>query len=431
MKDRILVVDDDQDQCDLLRAALVRLDCDVTVSTSPREALELTSHETFDAILTDIGMSDMNGIELCKRIIGTRPDIPVIVVTAHGSIEAVISAMRAGAYDFLNKPVDSKLLGMSISRATQHHRLQAEVKQLRADSAHHGTGRTLIGNSEAMKCVRDLIMRVGDNDVSVLIEGETGTGKELVARGLHAASPRSAGPFVALNCAAVPANLLESELFGHARGAFTDAKGKRDGLFVEASGGTLFLDEIGEMPLEMQTKLLRALQERVVRPLGASTELTFDARIVTATNRDLEREIDEKRFRQDLFYRINVVKIAVPPLRERGRDVLILASHFLDKFAERAHKGPMALSPEVAAPLLAYPWPGNVRELENSLERAVALARLDHISAEDLNLFHRTDDPDDAVRYIVEFHKQSPTRKGRTIGRGDTREIGKITRPKK
>jgi DNA-binding NtrC family response regulator len=384
MKDRILVVDDDQDQCDLLRSALVRLDCRVTTTTSPHEALELVGRDSFDAILTDLGMADMGGIELCTRIIGTRPDVPVIVVTAHGSMEAAISAMRAGAYDFLSKPVDSKLLGMAVARATQHHRLHTEVKQLRADSVQRTAGGLLIGESDAMKRVRDLILRVGGNDVSVLIEGETGTGKEIVARSLHAASSRNKGPFVAINCAAVPASLLESELFGHARGAFTDAKAQRDGLFVQASGGTLFLDEIGEMPLEMQSKLLRALQERTVRPLGSNKELPFDTRIVTATHRDLESEVDEKRFRQDLYYRINVVKIPVPPLRERGRDVLVLATHFLEKFAERAKKGAMTLSPQVAAPLLAYPWPGNVRELENCMERAVALARLDHVSAEDL-----------------------------------------------
>ncbi len=384
MKDRILVVDDDQDQCDLLESALGRFDCAVTATTSPHEALDRVGRDTFDAILTDLGMAAMSGIELCTRIIGTRPDIPVIVITAFGSMEAAISAIRAGAYDFLTKPVDSKLLGMAIARAAQHHRLQAEVKQLRAESSERSGASPLIGESDAMKRVRDLIERVGGNDVSVLIEGETGTGKEIVARSLHASSQRSQGPFVAINCAAVPANLLESELFGHVRGAFTDAKAPRDGLFVQASGGTLFLDEIGEMPLDMQSKLLRALQERTVRPLGANTEVSFDTRIVTATHRDLESEVDERRFRQDLFYRINVVKIAVPPLRERGRDVLMLAAHFLDKFARRANRGRMALSSSAAAPLLAYVWPGNVRELENCMERAVALARLDHLSTEDL-----------------------------------------------
>jgi DNA-binding NtrC family response regulator len=398
MKNRILVVDDDQDHCDLLQSALTRLGCNATTTTSPREALELVGRETFDAIVTDIGMSDMSGIELCTRIIGTRPDVPVIVVTAHGSMEAAISAMRAGAYDFLTKPVDHKLLGMSVARATEHHRLQAEVKQLREASVQRSGSSTLIGDSRAMKGVQDLIARIGSSDVSVLIEGETGTGKELVARGLHASSPRRAGPFVAINCAAVPSNLLESELFGHARGAFTDAKAQRDGLFVQASGGTLFLDEIGEMPLEMQTKLLRALQERTVRPVGANTELSFDARIVTATHRDLESDVDEKRFRQDLFYRINVVKIQVPPLRERSGDILVLGTHFLNKFAERAGKGAMTLPPQVAALLLAYRWPGNVRELENCMERAVALARLDHISAEDLPEKIRSYRPD---RFVV------------------------------
>lgn len=398
MKDRILVVDDEQDQCDLLQSALARLDCEVTTTTSPREALEHVGRETFDAILTDIGMSDMSGLELCTRIIGTRPDVPVIVVTGHGSMEAAISAIRAGAYDFLTKPVDTKLLAMSIARATQHHRLQAEVKQLREASAQRTGSYSLVGDSPAMKRVQDLIARVGSSDVSVLIEGETGTGKELVARGLHASSPRKAGPFVAINCAAVPATLLESELFGHARGAFTDAKAQRDGLFVQASGGTLFLDEIGEMPLEMQAKLLRALQERTVRPVGSNTEVSFDARIVTATHRDLESDVDTKRFREDLYYRINVVKIPVPPLRERSSDILTLATHFLDKFADRSGKGRMKLSPQFAAPLLAYHWPGNVRELENCIERAVALARFDHVSAEDLPDKIRSYRPD---RFVV------------------------------
>jgi two-component system response regulator HydG len=218
----------------------------------------------------------------------------------------------------------------------------------------------------------------------VLIHGETGTGKELVAHALHAASPRKDGPFVALNCAAVPPNLLESELFGHARGAFTDARNARQGLFIEASGGTLFLDEIGEMPFDMQAKLLRALQERTVRPVGSNTELPFDARIVTATHRDLENDVRDQRFRQDLFYRINVVRIDVPPLRERGSDVLRLASFFLEKACERSAKGPLQLSPQVAERLLAYDWPGNVRELENCVERAVALARFDQLTLEDL-----------------------------------------------
>jgi two-component system response regulator HydG len=384
MKDRILVVDDDQDQCDLLAAVLERLDYEVVTTTSPLEALEHVGRTTFATVLTDIGMADMSGIELCTRIVGTRQDVPVVVVTGHGHLETAISAMRAGAYDFLTKPVDAKFLALSVARSTQHHRLQDEVKQLRENASLPRGASALVGHSPAMNRVQDLIARIGNSDVSVLIEGETGTGKELVARALHAASSRHAGPFVAINCAAVPVNLLESELFGHARGAFTDAKAQREGLFVQASGGTLFLDEIGEMPLEMQTKLLRALQERSVRPVGANAEVSFDARVVAATHRDLESDVEAKRFREDLFYRINVVKIVVPPLRERSVDIVMLANHFLDKCCARSGKAKMTIPPHVAAMLLAYPWPGNVRELENCMERALALARLDNVSAEDL-----------------------------------------------
>ena len=369
MTDRILLVDDDQDHCEALAATLRELGLDATFTTSPREALERVVGETFAAILTDLAMSDMDGLELCSRIIATRGDVPVIVVTGKGSMEVAVAAMRAGAYDFLTKPIDPKLLGLSVARAVQHHRLQEEVKKLREESLERSAVDGLIGTSPAMKRVHDLVARVGASDVSVLIEGETGTGKELVARALHAAGSRRDGPFVAINCGAVPANLLESELFGHVRGAFTGADTSRVGLFVGASGGTLLLDEVGDMPLEMQTKLLRALQERKVRPVGSNAERSFDVRILAATHRDLEADVEVHRFREDLFYRINVVKIQVPPLRVRGGDILTLAAHFLRKFAARSKKGEMFLSPPVAAALLAYDWPGNVRELENCIER--------------------------------------------------------------
>ncbi len=384
MRDRILCIDDDQDHCDLLEAALSRLGFDVTTTTSPARALDLAGKESFDVILTDLGMGEMDGLALCERMLGIRPGLPVVVVTGRGSMETAIGAMRAGAYDFLTKPVDPKLLAICIARAVQHYRLQAEVQRLQQALDRHPSSSELVGESPSMERVRDLIVRVGGTDASTLICGETGTGKELVARALHNAGPRSKGPFVALNCAAVPPNLLESELFGHARGAFTDAKTTRSGLFVEASGGTLFLDEIGEMPLEMQAKLLRALQEHKVRPVGANTEVEFDARIVAATHRDIEADVQQGSFRQDLFYRINVVRIDVPPLRERGSDVLALASFFLDRGAERSGKGKLELSPQVAERLLAYDWPGNVRELENCIERAVALARFNHLTLDDL-----------------------------------------------
>ncbi len=276
------------------------------------------------------------------------------------------------------------MLGLALKRAIEHRRLTAEVKLLREASPERRLGESMIGESAPSKRVKDLIDRVGPAEVSVLVEGETGTGKELVARAVHRASSRKDGPFVAINCAAVPATLLESELFGHARGAFTDAKTSREGLFVQAHGGTLFLDEIGEMPLEMQAKLLRALQERVVRPVGANNEIAFDTRIIAATHRDLESEIAKRTFREDLYYRINVVKIPVPPLRERGNDILLLAAHCLRKSCERSNRGEIGLSPQVASMLISYEWPGNVRELENCIERAVALARFDQVSGEDL-----------------------------------------------
>ena len=384
MQSCVLVVDDDADQCALFESAISRLGYAVTTTTSPSEGLELARRGDFSTILTDLDMGEMSGIELCERIVGMRPDVPVIVVTGFGSMETAIAAMRVGAYDFLAKPVDTKLIGLSVARAVKHHQLHTELCRLRETVIDKSALSSLIGDSPAMSRVQDLITRVSQSDASILIQGETGTGKELIARAIHNASPRKNGPFVAINCAAVPATLLESELFGHARGAFTDAKTARAGLFVQATGGTLFLDEIGEMPLDMQPKLLRALQERVVRPVGSETEVPFDVRILAATHRDLESETDERRFRQDLYYRINVVRIDVPPLRDRGSDVLKLAPYFLDKFAARAKRPPIKLTAPVAERLLAYDWPGNVRELENCLERAVALSQFEQVTLDDL-----------------------------------------------
>jgi DNA-binding NtrC family response regulator len=284
---------------------------------------------------------------------------------------------------------------LTVARAVRTQHLQSEVVRLREALTEMPEGSRVIGDSPAIRRVNELVARVAKSDASVLICGETGTGKELVARQLHKQSGR--GPFVAINCAAVPPNLLESELFGHMRGAFTDAKLSRKGLFQEATGGTLFLDEVGEMPLEMQAKLLRALQERVVRPVGSDTEIPFDARIVTATHRDLEDDVAKRRFRQDLFYRINVVSINVPPLRERGSDVLKLASYFLQNSADRTAQQGRRLSPAVAERILVYDWPGNVRELENCIERAIALSRFEELTLEDLPERIRTYRPDHFV----------------------------------
>ncbi len=380
---RILVVDDDRETCELVQELLAQQGFVVDALTSAGEALARVVAEDFDAVLTDLGMAEMDGISLCRRILESRPDMPVVVGTGHGSMESAIAAMRAGAYDFVTKPFDPQLLVLSLNRAVQNHRLHSELKRLRKDIASQAVP-GFVGHSSAMRRVRELVSRVANSEASVLIQGETGTGKELVARLIHSSSTRQSGPFVAVNCAAVPHALIESELFGHARGAFTDARTQRTGLFLEAHGGTLFLDEIAELPLETQPKLLRALQERTVRPVGSNTETPFDVRVVAATNRDLEYEVFEKRFREDLYYRLNVVTIELPPLRSRGGDVLELAQHLLARFADRAGKPPLTLSPGAAEKLVAYQWPGNVRELENCLERGVALARFDQLTVEDL-----------------------------------------------
>ena len=384
MSGRLLLVDDDQSTCELLEIMLRREGLAVEWRTSGHDALELVAQRDYDVILTDLGMVALGGVELCERILAIQPDVPVVVVTGNASFDAAVAAIRAGAYDFVTKPVDSKLLALVVARATQHGQLRQEVKRLRqavTDTRRFGK---LLGESPAMKRVFDLVARVADSDASVLITGESGTGKELIARALHDQSARRDGPFLAVNCAAMPPALLESELFGHVRGAFTDAKSSRTGLFAQASGGTLFLDEIGELPLEMQPKLLRALQERKVRPVGGNEEVPFDARIVTATNRDLEVEVEGKRFREDLYYRINVVGVDAPALRDRGGDVLLLAQHFVERFAARSNKAVRGIHAAAAERLVTYDWPGNVRELENCMERAVALLRFDEVTVDDL-----------------------------------------------
>src|SRR4051812_38246664 len=383
MARRVVIVDDEPDMGDLLKHALTRAGHDAVAVTSVKEALDLVASEDIEVVLTDLGMAEMNGINVCERVLGTHPDIPVIVVTGQSTLDSAVASLRAGAYDFITKPVDVKLLSLTVERAISHRRLHEEVKRLRAVTSESGSP-LVLGQSSKMRKVHELINRIAGSETSVLIHGETGTGKELIARAVHNASTRSKGPFVAINCAAVPLNLLEAELFGHARGAFTDAKAERKGLFIEATGGTLFLDEIGELPLEVQPKLLRALQERTVRPLGSNSEIPFDVRLVCATNRDLEYEVFQKRFREDLFYRVNVVSLEIPPLRERPGDVLLLAHHFLRRFAAVNNKPELSISTTAAEKLVSYSWPGNVRELENCIERAVALAQYDQLTVEDL-----------------------------------------------
>ena len=384
MSGRILVADDDRSMCELLQAGLARRGFEVSWRTDATAALAAISEGDFDVIVTDLNMPGVNGLELCERVTANRPDVPVVVITAFGSLDTAVAAIRAGAYDFITKPFEMDGLRLTLDRAVQHHRLRDEVKRLRqAVTESRGFGE-ILANSPLMRRVLDLVNRAAESDATALITGESGTGKELVARALHQHSRRHDGPFVAVSCAAMPEALLESKLFGHVRGAFTDARTPRTGLLLQANGGTLLLDEIGDMPLGLQPKLLRAIEDRRLRPLGENTERPFDVRLVCATNRDLEADIEENRFRADLFYRINVIHVELPPLRERDGDVLPLAQHFVQHFSRAAAKPVTGVSTAAAERLLAYAWPGNVRELRNCIERAVALTRFEEIAVEDL-----------------------------------------------
>ena len=418
MSGRVLLVDDEKELCDLVATGLGKRGLDIVTRSSAEEAFELLLREEFDVVVTDLHMKGMGGLELCERVVSNRRDVPVVVITAFGSLESAVGAIRAGAYDYVTKPFELEALRLTLERALHHRALTVEVGRLRRVVAESRHFEEIIGTSAAMRQIYDLLDRVAETDASVLVTGESGTGKELVARAVHTRSRRKDGPFVAINCAAMPETLLESELFGHTKGAFTDAKAQRNGLFVQATGGTLFLDEVGELPLGLQPKLLRALQERKVRPVGSDAEISFDARVVTATNRDLETAVEERRFRDDLYYRINVVHVALPPLRARGSDLLLLAQHFLEHFSAVFAKAVSGLSPAVAEKLMAYAWPGNVRELANCMERAVALTRFQELVVEDLpekirdyrrsDLILTTGDPTDLVsleeverRYIL------------------------------
>jgi DNA-binding NtrC family response regulator len=381
---KIFVVDDEREMVELVQLGLKKRGFQIVPFGGGAEALAALPDHDVDVVVTDLNMKGMTGLELCQKIVADRPDLPVIMLTAFGSFETAVGAIRAGAYDFVTKPVEIEALAIAIRRAAEHRALRGEVKRLREVVANTRGRGDLIGASTAMQQVYALVDQVSTTDATVLITGESGTGKEVVARAIHGKSRRKSGPFVAINCAAVPEQLLESELFGHAKGAFTDAKQSRQGLFQQASGGTLFLDEIGEMALALQPKLLRAIQERKVRPVGAEAEVTIDVRLITATNRDLDDMVEDKRFREDLYYRINVIHIPLPPLRARSGDVLLLAQHMLRHYAAVFDKKVVGLSPAAAERMMAYDWPGNVRELGNCLERSVALAHFEEIQVEDL-----------------------------------------------
>ncbi len=369
----VIVVDDDKRTRRILQILLERLHLPSEAFESATEALERLREESAALVLTDLKMPRMNGIEFLRELRQLDAEVPVIVLTAYGTVEAAVEAMKLGAVDFLSKPFDVGSLEVLISRSLDYARHRTENRYLREQLAQSPGFEDMLGDSPAMQAVFALIRRVAPTRSSVLIAGETGTGKELVAHAIHKLSPRSGNLFVPLNCSAIPGELLESELFGHVKGAFSGAESDREGKFQAADGGTLFLDEIGDMDVRLQAKLLRVVQEGVIEPVGTNRRISVDVRIVSSTNRDLEAAMSDGDFREDLFYRLNVFSLDLPPLRERRRDIPALARFFLDHFGREVGRGALDLSPAAAGLLEARDWPGNVRELRNLMERAAVL----------------------------------------------------------
>lgn len=380
----ILLVEDDLSHCTILQALINGWGYRVSVAYNGRQALEQVRAQPFDLILSDVRMAEMDGIAALKAIKSYNPAIPILIMTAYSNVESAVEAIKAGAYDYLTKPLDFDTLQLTLVRALEHTSLKSEnqdLKQrLRFDQ------QNFIGRSEPMRKLLEMIAMIAPSEATVLISGESGTGKELIARAVHANSLRKERPLVSINCAALSESLLESELFGHEKGAFTGADKRREGRFMEADQGTLFLDEIGEVSPLMQAKLLRAIQEREIQRVGSNQTLSVDVRLIAATNRDLLADVEAGRFRQDLYYRLNVVTVDSPPLRAHSEDIPLLAMHFLAKFAERNRKPVKGFTPLAMDMLLKYPWPGNVRELENSVERGVILLSGDFISEKELPL---------------------------------------------
>ncbi|HXG18979.1 MAG TPA: sigma-54 dependent transcriptional regulator [Methylomirabilota bacterium] len=384
MKPRIAVLDDEQRLVDILAMVLRREGYDVQTFTDPDAALEAVRAEPFDVLITDLKMPGMDGLEMLRRTKTSDPELPVILITAHATVQTAITAMREGAFDYVEKPFDNDELKALTRRALEVTRLARENRYLRAELKQRYALEALVAESPAMREVLDLARRAARSRSTVLITGESGAGKEMVARAVHYHSDRVGQPFVAANCKAFAEGVLESELFGHEKGAFTGAERAKPGLFERADGGTLFLDEIGEVNSDFQGKLLRVLQERKVQRVGGIEERAVDVRVVAATNRDLRAETAAGRFREDLYFRLAVIPIHLPPLRDRREDVLPLARHFLTKWNKELSRKIVGWTPEVEAYLLRHAWPGNVRELENAIERGVVLARGDRITPEDL-----------------------------------------------
>ena len=381
---RILVVDDDADMSAMLARHLESEDMDVTAATGGRAALKALASQDFDVVVTDLVMDEVGGLDVLAAAARSHPAPRVILMTAFGTLETAIEALRQGAYDYLAKPFKLAEVTVAVGRALEDRRLRRENERLRSEVERQQGLDRLLGRSKVMQEIVNRIRAIAESDSSVLVLGESGTGKELVAQAIHWASPRRAGRFMAVNCAAVPETLLESELFGHEKGAFTGADRRREGLFAAASGGTLFLDEVGDMPLPTQAKLLRVLQDRAVRPLGGTASIQLDLRIVTATNKDLPALVKDGKFREDLYYRLAVIPLRMPSLRERPEDIMLIAEHYLKETVDRLGKHVEGFDETARAWMERHGWPGNVRELENVIERAVVLARGPRITRPDL-----------------------------------------------
>jgi DNA-binding NtrC family response regulator len=380
---KILVVDDDPEMCGLLWDVLRGEGFSVLTMGDSLEASKILQKEEFDVIITDLKMKGLKGLDLLEEAKKVASLTPVIIITAFGTIESAIQAMKMGAYDYITKPFQIDEIVLTVKKALENRLLKKEVVRLKKEVESRYHFHQLIGKSPSMQKIYDLIERIRDSSSNVLITGESGTGKELVARAIHYSGGRKEGPFTAVNCAAIPETLLESELFGYKRGAFTDAKTDKKGVIFEANAGTLFLDEITEMPPILQAKLLRVIEERKVRPLGDTNSYPFDVRIISASNRDMKELIHQGRFREDLYYRLKVIDIELPPLRERREDISLLVQHFIDRFRKEPKKL-SGVSEEAMKILTNYFWPGNVRELENVIQRAITLGQHEIILPEDL-----------------------------------------------
>lgn len=380
---RILIVDDDPAHRSMLRTLIKAWGAKVDEATDGSEAITLCHERPYDIILMDVLMPEIDGISALQAIKSYNPSIPILIMTAYSKVESAVEALKSGAYDYLSKPLDFDVLKLTLSRALDHAALRSENQTLKEQLGTFDTT-GIIGSSPAMRTLMEMLAMVAPSDATVLVCGESGTGKELIARAIHANSRRINGPFVAVNCAALSENLLESELFGHEKGAFTGADRRREGHFEHANGGTLFLDEIGEISAAMQVKLLRVIQEREFQRVGGDQNIRVDVRLVAATNKDLEKEVEAGNFRQDLYFRLNVVTLETPPLRNRIEDIPLLAAYFLSFFSEKNQKQIKGFTPVAMDCLLKHAWPGNVRELENVVERAVVLLVGEYISEREL-----------------------------------------------